>query len=570
MVSVPAQALRMLVVDDQPAIYECICAALIGQRGSGGCLDYVASGEEAELRLLDARRAGGGYDVAFVDYAMPGWDGAHTANRLWDIDPDLMVILSSGAPTGTAWANEEVISRPAQLLVLQKPFLIQELRQMVRICSAEHPARPRDLDTPHRVRFFAALEELLHSGSGRRHCLLKIRADRLDCRRDLHDASALRSCLQAIGAIFSDRLQDLDHHLFTLDLGEYAIILPDCAEVRAMQVGESLLEAGNAAGISLSIGIAEFEEGSAAAADIRQAALSARDQAQRAGGGSVRRASAEESGVFGILSEKRMVPEIERALAHRGFEFWAQPIVPVKPEDRSLPALELLLRMRDSDGILRGPEHFLLAAEHHGLMAKIDRHVVGAAIGMLAAGELLAGIDHLAVNVSAHLLNDPTGIAWLDAQLSGAPRACERLCLEITESAALNRVGSVGRFIRRMADRGVRFSLDDFGSGFASFDYLLELPVSFVKVDGSLVRGCAHDPRRIDLLRRIADLSHSWERQVIAEQVEDLATLRVVTTAGFDAVQGYYLARPVELALAAAQAAEAVQRLLEQRTGGVA
>ena len=118
------------------------------------------------------------------------------------------------------------------------------------------------------------------------------------------------------------------------------------------------------------------------------------------------------------------------------------------------------------------------------------------------------------------------------------------MCFEITETAAISNLAHAARFIRRFRDLGCRFALDDFGSGLSSFGYLKALPVDYVKIDGSFVRGMVNDRidrAVVDTIRRLAQAAGA---RTIAECVESPAILARVRELGIDFGQGYIIHSP--------------------------
>lgn len=556
----------MLVVDDCREIFEYIRRALRGRHFEGGVFDYAASGNEARVRLADASRDGKHYGLAFVDFAMPGLNGIQTANALWAIDPGLSVILSSGAHVGNLWDSQSPALKPQQLFMLQKPFLVQELRQICQmitrqrqggIAQQKRSVLPDTLSSLPNSRLSRIMDQLLSAGGTQQHSFLSIGIDRLSSHFSADRAAGIEACAREVSSLLAGALPAASGRLLEMDLGRFAVLLAGCDEPGAMDVARRLLGVCEATSvksllrggeISLSIGLATFRPGTCPADEVMLAAEAARCCAESSGGGMVRCYSLDDAAVVGMIRERQVVPEIERALHGGCFELWGQYIVPLQTAGTPLPGVELLLRMRDSTHQLLRPDRFLPAAERCGLMTRIDRFVVNEALKVLRSGRLAGSVSHLAVNVSPHLLNDPAGIGWLEGIITAAEGHREQLCIEITESARLHEVGTLSAFMEKWTDRGVRFALDDFGAGFSTFDYLLTLPVFYLKVDGSLIRGCATDPRRLDLLRRIVEIGHCWGKETVAEQIEDIETLNAIRALGFDAAQGFALARPAPIA----------------------
>lgn len=556
---------RILVVDDRPEIYSCVRRVLSERNAPQQHIDYAPCGREALTLMLKASREAMPYSIALVDLLMPGWDGLRTSRELWTIDPDLWVIFASGAPFSNTNALARRAARSDRMFVLQKPFLAQELRQLVRICGAARDghgasAAPAvdntcDLDPPN-VQLEKLLAKLLASRAESRQALLDIRIDRLRPYADAHCQSAAAERAQWVLGYLAEQLIGEPHRMFRVAQDQVAVVLLDRDKPGACSTAERLVagvhgtageERAESAGLSLSIGVVPIVPGQGAPNDIRLAADVACGTACERGGNTVHMSALADTAVVRALTGARTIPHIEYALEHERFELWAQPIVPIARGASGRPSLEILLRMRDRANRLWSPELFLPVAEQHGLASRIDRFVLLRTLKALTQPAVLSRVDYMAVNVSAHTLGDKEGIAWLENTLRAAGSIVDHLCIEITETAALRRAGAVRDFITRMIAHGVRFALDDFGAGFSTFDYLQTLPVQLVKIDGALVRGCTSNFRRLEFLRRVSEIGHLWDKRTVAEQVEDAETLATVTSIGVDYAQGHVIARPAPL-----------------------
>ncbi|WP_432547573.1 putative bifunctional diguanylate cyclase/phosphodiesterase [Kineococcus sp. SYSU DK004] len=196
------------------------------------------------------------------------------------------------------------------------------------------------------------------------------------------------------------------------------------------------------------------------------------------------------------------------------------------------------------------PAAFVPLVESTGLVHPFTRHVL--AVALRQCREWLdAGLDlSVAVNLSARNLGDADLPRRVGEALARAGVPADRLVLEITESAVMGDPRQSVQVLRRLADSGVTLSLDDFGTGHSSLSYLQRLPVHEVKVDRSFVAELtAEDPaaRRVAhaLVEGITGLARALELRVVAEGVEDRATLDVLRALGCDVVQGWHTGRPV-------------------------
>jgi EAL domain-containing protein (putative c-di-GMP-specific phosphodiesterase class I) len=191
------------------------------------------------------------------------------------------------------------------------------------------------------------------------------------------------------------------------------------------------------------------------------------------------------------------------------------------------------------------PGAFIPAAERFGLMLQLDRWVVDTALANFARLHPSGREVHLcAINLSAQTVEDDGFAAFVLQRLERYRVPADRVCFEITETAA---VASMIRVVALMAElrrAGCKFSLDDFGAGMASFGYLKNLPVDYVKIDGSFIRNLETDATSASIVRAVTDIGHQLGLKVVAEWVGDDKTAEILRAAGVDYAQGFHLHRP--------------------------
>ncbi|MBJ7331163.1 MAG: EAL domain-containing protein, partial [Solirubrobacteraceae bacterium] len=230
------------------------------------------------------------------------------------------------------------------------------------------------------------------------------------------------------------------------------------------------------------------------------------------------------------------ISRIQDGLVHGRFELHAQPIVDCASGETVQH--ELLIRLRGEDGALIPPGDFLPIAERHGLILDIDRWVIK------QAAELLRRGDPLEINLSAESLSDPGLFGYLRHQLEAAGARPELLAIEVTETALLRDEDAVQAFIAQASGLGCQFALDDFGTGYGGFTYLKRLPVDVLKIDVEFVRELPTDEPSRHVVSAVLSLARGFGQQVIAEGVEDAATMALLREMGCDQAQGYFLGRP--------------------------
>ena len=228
---------------------------------------------------------------------------------------------------------------------------------------------------------------------------------------------------------------------------------------------------------------------------------------------------------------------------------FSQPILSVErvPELGQVCELchEVLVRLRGEHGDLVPPGAFIPAAERYHLMPKIDRWVVSATLRWLAANLQRPGIaSHYSINLSGQSLSDEGFLGFVVEQLEATGVPGEKICFEITETAAVATLGHAMRCVSVLKQKGCRFSLDDFGSGWSSFAYLKSLAVDFLKIDGSFVKDMARNPLDLAIVSSVVQIGHAMGLQTIAEFVETVEILNRLHGAGVDYAQGYAIGKP--------------------------
>jgi diguanylate cyclase (GGDEF)-like protein/PAS domain S-box-containing protein len=336
---------------------------------------------------------------------------------------------------------------------------------------------------------------------------------------------------------------------------EFGVLFEDCTLDQAARTVETAREAlasfhfewqATAHRISASVGLVAIDR----RCDGVTAALSMADTACYAAKDAGRNRShiyhADDDRVVAKHGQMRWATRINDALRDDRFELSMQPITPIADTENDGDHYELLIRMRDEQGNLVLPGEFLPAAERYSLANKIDHWVIEHALQWLSDHpHIFERLYLCGINLSGQSFGDERVLNFILKQLDlHSPRLAGKLCFEVTETAAVADIVQAKRFIGALKERGCQFALDDFGSGFSSFTYLKNLPVDFLKIDGSFVREIANDSIDLEMVRSINEIGHVMGKKTIAEFVEDQAILGVLRTLGVDYAQGYEIGRP--------------------------
>ncbi len=247
--------------------------------------------------------------------------------------------------------------------------------------------------------------------------------------------------------------------------------------------------------------------------------------------------------------EMQWAVRLPHALEEDRFHLYGQSVVAVNGgAGNGKPHCEIPLRMADETGDLIAPGAFLPAAERYGLSGKFDLWVIRNTFRWFRDHPThLAGLDVCFINLSGLSLGSKTFLSCVVEELGQSEIPPEKICFEITETAAIANLGSADLFIGRLRGLGCRFALDDVGSGFSSFAYLKNLAVDYLKIDGLFVRDIIVDPRDLAMAKSINEIGHVMGRQTVAEWVENAANLQELEEIGVDYGQGYGIGRPVPI-----------------------
>jgi diguanylate cyclase len=194
---------------------------------------------------------------------------------------------------------------------------------------------------------------------------------------------------------------------------------------------------------------------------------------------------------------------------------------------------------------LIGPDRFIPVAEATGLIAQLTDVVLARAAADGAAWHAAGLPLCVAVNIAPQLLTRPAFLDEVMRTLDAVGFPPDALTLEIVESTAIRRSAGILELLSRLRLRGVTVSLDDFGSGFANFDILTQVPINELKIDRSVIAHGEESREHQVVMKAIADIAQQLGLTTVAEGVEDVATCRWLATLGIDQIQGYGIAAPM-------------------------
>jgi diguanylate cyclase (GGDEF)-like protein/PAS domain S-box-containing protein len=298
--------------------------------------------------------------------------------------------------------------------------------------------------------------------------------------------------------------------------------------------------------VTASIGVMAFGRMSDEYADYYSKVSTACFLAKQNGGNQYHYIDENDEKVLAQQVSMEWVSGIMEGLTNDRFCLYVQPIVGIDQADQHTH-YEVLIRYRDQDGNIIAPGHFLPSAERYNLIERIDSWVVSTVIRWF---EDNPGMDEkimFSINLSGRSISSQTFHNFLRQALIASNVDMRALCFEITETAVVDNVARSVEFINSIKELGVRFSLDDFGTGLSSFSYLKQFPVDYLKIDGEFVRDIIEDDKSYVFVRSMTEVGHCLNMKVIAEFVESDTMFDKLREANVDYAQGYTVGRPVSI-----------------------
>jgi len=418
-----------------------------------------------------------------------------------------------------------------------------------------------------RREFELRMQQALDSATttGVEHALCYLDLDQFKLINDTVGHVAGDQLLRQLAAAFKERVRKTDV-IARLGGDEFGVLIQHCTVEHATALAESLLEVVGASRFhwegqlfryGVSIGVVPITSAAGDLSGILSAADAACYAAKEAGRNRVHVYSVDDAELVKRHAEMGWAVRLSEAIENDRFELYYQPIraISTEKQDNLTPigssqiSIEVLLRMVPRSGPIMEPDAFLPAAERYGMSTELDRWVVGHTIAWLNDHvDELNHVDVCSLNISGTSLGDAQFAEFTIEAIKSSTMDPQRICFEITETAAIAHMFNAQAFIKALQALGCRFALDDFGSGLSSFAYLKNLSVDFLKIDGSLVKNLVEDPVDRAMVRSINEIAHLMEKKTVAEFVQTEAIFETLHGIGVDFAQGHFIgeARPIQ------------------------
>jgi len=507
------------------------------------------------------------WDIVVTDHNMPQFSSIDALSISREVVPDLPVIIVSGI-IGEELAVEAMRAGAGDYIMKDNlarlaPAIEREIAnaKVLRAQRAAEEAIERmafhDSLTGlvNRHEFERRLERVLGSAAedSSAHALCFLDLDQFKVVNDTCGHIAGDELLRRIAGVLAERVRTRDT-LARLGGDEFGVLMEHCDLEQAQRAAISLCRAvedyqfvweGKLFRLGVSIGIVPIANKGETVTSLLSAADSACYQAKQEGRNRVHVYRENDQELTYRLGEMQWVSRIHHALKADRFQLVSQPIRPLGGRESPGRHFEILIRMYDDNDGLVLPGAFLPAAERYSLSTQIDRWVFKATLEWLSGPTVdLGEISLCSINLSAQSLGAEGFQEFVTETFDCTSIPPDRICFEITETAAITNLANATQFIQSLKNLGCQFALDDFGSGLCSFAYLKNLPVDFLKIDGVFVRDMVNDPIDFAMVKSINDIGHVMEKHTIAEFVESDAIVRALEEISVDFGQGFAIGKP--------------------------
>lgn len=400
-----------------------------------------------------------------------------------------------------------------------------------------------------------------NEGSNKTNVLCYMDLDHFKTVNDVCGHAAGDELLRQISEMFSKRLRATDK-LARIGGDEFAILLPDCNIKTATMILNRILDdvrnfrfiwRQNTFVVGVSIGALEFDSGYRIS-DIGHLMIAADEacySAKKAGRNQLFIKDMERHEV--VMNEEDEQQDswestLKQAIEKDEFILYAQSMNSLSSQKATDEGqcYEVLLRLKHEGEILQ-PGSFMPTAERLGLMGSVDRWVVSKIIQIIShknQQDKSHEKNMFCINLSSDSINDDGFTSFVELLVKEYEIKAEQLCFEVSESDALANFSKVQSMFSSLVTLGCSGSLDDFGSGFSSLNYLRELPIKYLKVDGTFIRKMSDNTVDAAMVEAVNKVVQTMDIITVAESVEDKETANMLKEMGIDYAQGYYFSKP--------------------------
>lgn len=477
-------------------------------------------------------------------------------NRIVTLQPHSIMINPSGGECPVEDSSSPIRDKEGKVIgAVMVLFDVTTMRQL----SKEMTYRAtHDLltDLYNRKELEVRLQSVLENqlGSNPPSALLYIDLDQFKIVNDTSGHAAGDALLKEISLILQKSVRKND---FIARMGgdEFAMILENAGMDRAMQIANTICKnvdhhrffyQGKKFRVGCSIGVAMINNEWKNVVDLMQAADNACYAAKEAGRNQVRLFIEKDSQVATHRGDLKWVDLVQHAMEDNRILLYGQRIVPMNASENE--HIEILIRMLDENDDIVLPGAFLPAIERFHLSQRLDRWVVKKTFDWIAQNKTrLAHIDSISINLSGQSLGDYHFHQYVQELINTTSIDFNRICFEITETAAITNIIAANKFIESMKNNGIKFALDDFGSGVSSFGYLQSLPVDYLKIDGQFIQDLSQNRVGQATVKCIHEIASITGKKTIAEWVSEKEVESMLRAIGVNYAQGSLMHMPMPI-----------------------
>ena len=385
------------------------------------------------------------------------------------------------------------------------------------------------------------------------HILCYLDLNRFKLINDTAGHIAGDQCLIQVTKLIESFIRN-DDVLSRLGGDEFGLILKNCTQDDALKITNKISQAISEMKFSweqcdyslgVSIGINPLSKNSIDAADAIRKADLACYTAKDHGKSQIYIYEEEDSELIRRQEESYWATRITEAIKNDRLQLYAQPIIALKNKDSQQKHVEILVRLLSEDNQLIAPSAFIPAAERYNLMHLIDRKIIKETFSFIHKhSHKDENVTHYSINLSGNTVDDKGIVEYINDIANSYEINRKTICFEITETAAIKNLNKARKLIKKLKASGFKFALDDFGSGLSSFQYLKNLPVDYLKIDGGFVADMVNNKIDHAMVTAINEVGHVMGIKTIAEYVENEQIIKKLRDINVDYGQGYGIEQP--------------------------
>ncbi|MHB1141070.1 MAG: putative bifunctional diguanylate cyclase/phosphodiesterase [Sulfuricaulis sp.] len=551
-----SRSLRTLIVEDS----ENDAMLLVKELQRGGYEAVFARVDTRETMHAELKQKD--WDIVFADFTMPRFNAFAALQLLHETDLDLPFIIVSGTigedravQAMKAGAHDYILKDNMRRLVPAVDRELREAKNRLERKQAERTIRHLAFydsltDLPNRTLFRNQAQQAIHDGvaDGRLVALLLMDLQRFKEVNDTLGHQRGDQLLQQVGARLREAMFESDM-VARLGGDEFGILLPRMATMRDIDIVARKIHSV----LETPLFIEEIPivvEASLGAAIAPEHGTDADILLQHA---DVAMYHAKDTGASFVLYDPARDPhsprrlalmaELRQAIEHNQLIVHYQPKIAL--DTGKMIGAEALVRWQHPKDGMIPPDQFIQSAENTGLIRPLTDWVLSTGLRQCFDALSRDAMQHLAVNISVRSLHDLRFPDLVDRLLKASGIPPEKLMLEVTESAFMVDLQRTVETLAVLSHMGVMISIDDFGTGFSSLNYIKKLPINEIKIDKSFVSDMTSDENDLSIVRSIIELGHNLGLKVVAEGVENKAVLDSLAALGCDHCQGYFISHPL-------------------------